>query len=327
MSKPLDRSTIWPYDERGEPGEFQYQRFGSPTVAAAETALGELDSGTALLFSSGAGATTALVLSLLEAGDTIALAAGGYYGTGVTFAALAPWGLRVVEFDQTAPPPDGVDLVWLEAPSNPYLTMPDLEAAAAHPARVVVDATVATPVHLRPLEHGADFVLHSATKYLAGHDDVLAGVVVCHDAEAAEELRTFRSRTGIVAAPDAAWLLSRSLKTLDTRVRRQTESASFIAERLRTHPAVETVRYPGFGGLLSFDVAGAEAARRVETSTRMIVNATSLGGVTTLIESRRRWEGDRVPPGLLRLSIGLEDPGTLWADLEHGLGTLGVEPA
>ena len=199
MSEPLDRSTIWPYDEHGEPGEFQYQRFGSPTIAAAEAALGELDGGTALLFSSGAGATTALVLSLLEPGDTIALAAGGYYGTGVTFTTLAPWGLRAVEFDQTGPPPEGVQLVWLEAPSNPYLTMPDLEAAAAHPARVVVDATVATPVHLRPLEHGADFVLHSATKYLAGHDDVLAGVVVCRDAEAAEELRTFRSRTGIVA--------------------------------------------------------------------------------------------------------------------------------
>jgi cystathionine beta-lyase/cystathionine gamma-synthase len=117
--EPLDRSTIWPYDEQGEPGEFSYQRFGSPTVAAAEAALGELDGGTALLFPSGAGATTALVLSLLGPGDTIALAAGGYYGTGLTFAALAPWGIRVVDFDQTGPPPDGVQLVWLEAPSNP----------------------------------------------------------------------------------------------------------------------------------------------------------------------------------------------------------------
>src|SRR5215831_11409222 len=177
--EPLDRSTIWPYDEQGESGEFYYQRFGSPTVAAAEAALGELDGGTALLFPSGAGATTALVLSLLRPGDTIALARGGYYGTGVTFAALAPWGLQVVEFDQTGVPPEGVELVWLEAPSNPYLTMPNLDAAAAHPAPVVVDATAATPIHLRPLEHGADFALHSATKYLAGHDDVLLGAVVC----------------------------------------------------------------------------------------------------------------------------------------------------
>ena len=297
-----------------------YQRFGSPTVAAAEAALGELDGGTALLFPSGAGATTALVLSLLGPGDTIALAEGCYYGTGATFAALAHWGLRVVEFDQTGPPPEGVQLVWLEAPSNPYLTMPNLEAAAAHPAPVVVDATVATPVHLRPLEHGADFVLHSATKYLAGHDDVLLGVVVCREPAVAEELRTFRSRTGIVAAPDAAWLLLRGLKTLELRVRRQTETAGMLAERLRGHPGVETVRYPGLGGLLSFDVADADAARKVETSTRVIVNATSLGGVTSLIESRARWEGDRVPPGLLRLSVGLEDPEMLWTDLEQALG-------
>ena len=317
--EPLDRSTIWPYDEQGEARGFYYQRFGSPTVAAAEAALGELDGGTALLFPSGAGATTAVALSLLEPGDTIALASGGYFGTGVTFASLARWGLRVVEFDQTGPPPQGVQLVWLEAPSNPYLTMPDLEAAVAHPAPVVVDATVATPVHLRPLEHGADFVLHSATKYLVGHDDALLGAVVCRDAAAAAELRNFRSRTGIVAAPDAAWLLLRSLKTLGTRVRRQTETAGFLAERLRTHPAVEIVRYPGLGGLLSFDVADADTARKVETSTRVIVNATSLGGATSLIESRRRWEGERVPPGLLRLSVGLEDPGPLWNDLEQAL--------
>jgi cystathionine gamma-synthase len=318
--EPLDRSTIWPYDEHGEVREFNYQRFGSPTVTAAEAALGELDGGTALLFASGAGATTALVLSLLGTGDTIALAEGCYYGTGLTFAALSRWGLRVVEFDQTGPPPDGVQLVWLEAPSNPYLTMPDLEAAAAHPAPVVVDATVATPVHLCPLEHGADFVLHSATKYLAGHDDTLLGAVVSRDAAAAEELHTFRSRTGIVASPDPAWLLLRGLKTLELRVRRQSETAALLAERLREHPAVETVRYPGLGGLLSFDVADAETARKVETSTKVVVNATSLGGVTSLIESRRRWEGDRVPAGLLRLSVGLEDPEILWADLERALG-------
>jgi cystathionine gamma-synthase len=320
VSEPLDRSTLWPYDERGELGEFYYQRYGSPTVAAAEDALGELDGGTALLFPSGAAATTALVLSLLEPGDTIALAAGGYFGTGVTFATLARWDLRVVEFDQTQPPPEGVQLVWLEAPSNPYLTMPDLEAAVAHPAPAVVDATVATPVHFRPLEHGADFVLHSATKYLAGHDDALLGAVVCGGDAVAEQLRTFRSLTGIVAAPDPAWLLLRGLKTLELRVRRQTETAALLAERLRAHPAVETARYPGLGGLVSFDVADGETARKVETSTRVIVNASSLGGVTSLIESRRRWEGDRVPPGLLRLSVGLEDPEALWSDLEQALG-------
>src|SRR5207248_7941946 len=264
--EPVDRATIWPYDERGEPRQFYYSRYGSPTVAEAEERLGELDGGRALLFPSGSGATTALVLSAVQPGDTIALAEGCYFGTGVTFQALAGWGLRYVEFDQTGTPPEGVQLVWLEAPSNPYLTMPDLEAAAAHPAPVVVDSTAATPVHLRPLEHGADFVLHSATKYLAGHDDALLGAVICRDAAAAEELRTFRGHTGIVAAPDPAWLMLRGLKTLELRVRRQTETAAVLAARLREHPAVEIVRYPGLGGLLSFDVADAEMARKVGTS-------------------------------------------------------------
>ena len=317
--EPLDRATIWPYDERGEAREFYYQRYGSPTVAAAEEELGRLDGGPALLFPSGAGATSALVLALLRPGDTIALAAGCYFGTGVTFASLERWGLNVVEFDQTGPPPEGVQLVWLEAPSNPFLTMPDLEAALAHPAPVVVDATVATPLYLRPLELGADYVLHSATKYLAGHDDALLGVVACRDRERADELRTFRTRSGIVAAPDAAWLLLRGLKTLELRVGRQTATARELADRLGAHAAVEVVRYPGFGGLLSFDVADADAARRVETSTETIVNATSLGGVTSVMESRRRWEGERVPAGLLRLSVGLEDVDVLWADLEQAL--------
>jgi cystathionine gamma-synthase len=315
----LDRSTIWPYDERGEPGEFYYQRDGHPSGVAAERALGELDGGHALLFSSGAGATTALVLGLLGPGATIALAAGAYFGTGRLFSLLSHWGLKVVEFDQTGPPPDGVQLVWTEAPSNPYLTMPDLEAAAAHPAPVVVDATAATPIHLRPLEQGADFVLHSATKYLAGHDDVLLGAVVCRREADAARLRDFRTATGIVAAPDACWLLLRSLSTLQLRVERQSDTARELARRLDRHPSVQIVRYPGFGGLMSFDVANGEAARRVETATRLVMNATSLGGVRSVMETRHRWEGDRVPEGLLRLSVGLEDVDALWIDLENAL--------
>ncbi|HEX6788671.1 MAG TPA: PLP-dependent aspartate aminotransferase family protein [Gaiellaceae bacterium] len=315
----LDRSTIWPYDERGEPGEFYYSRYASPTIAEAERALGELEGGEALLFPSGTGAATALALSLLKPGDTIALAEGAYFGTGVTFQMLAKWGLRYVEFDQTGPPPDGVQLVWLEAPSNPFLTMPDLEAAAAHPAPVLVDSTVATPVFLRPLEHGADFVLHSVTKYLGGHDDALLGAVAGKDLA---ELHTFRTRTGISPAPDPAWLLSRGLKTLETRVLRQTETAKTIAQRLAEHPKVDTVRYPGLSGLISFDVADGDAARTVETSTELIVNATSLGGVTSVMESRHRWEGDRVPTGLLRLSVGLEDADAIWADLAQALNKL-----
>jgi len=239
----------------------------------------------------------------------------------VLFRALERWSLHFVEYDQRGPAPEGVDLVWVEAPSNPFLTMPDLVAAAAHPAPLVVDATAATPVHLRALEHGADFVLHSATKYLAGHDDALLGAVVCRAAEDADRLRELRGVTGIVAAADAAWLLLRGLKTLEVRVRRQSESAAELAARLERHPAVERVRYPGFSGLLSFDVAGgADAARRVETSTHVIRNATSLGGVESVLETRARWEGDRVPANLIRLSVGLEDVEALWADLERALG-------
>jgi cystathionine gamma-synthase len=264
VTAPIDRSTTWPYED-GEPGAFSYARFSSPTVAEAERALGELDGGEALLFASGAAASTAIVLALLEPGQTVALAEGAYYGTGVLFAELARWGLRHVEFDQTGPPPSGVDLVWLEAPSNPFLTMPDFEAAGAHTARVVCDSTAATPLHVRPLDLKCDFALHSATKSLAGHDDALVGAVVSRDPGTVARLREFRSRTGSVAAPDVAWLLLRSLKTLELRVARQTESARSIADQLRAHPAVTIVRYPGFGPLLSFDVADAGAARRVET--------------------------------------------------------------
>src|SRR5437660_4331017 len=140
----LDRSTIWPY-RAGEPGDFYYQRYAHPTGVEAERRLGELDGGHALLFSSGTAAAIALALGVLSPGHTIALAEGAYFGTGVAFGELERWGLRTVEFDQTGPPPAGADLVWLEAPSNPFLTMPDLQAAAGHLARVVVDATAATP--------------------------------------------------------------------------------------------------------------------------------------------------------------------------------------
>jgi cystathionine gamma-synthase len=212
------------------------------------------------------------------------------------------------------------------------LTFPDLDAATAYPAPVLVDATASSPVLLRPLEHGADLVLHSATKYLGGHSDVLLGAVVCRRRDDYDRLLELRSRTGIGAAPDPAWLLLRGLATLELRVRRQSETALELARRLAAHQRVERVRYPGlgdpraerwmqgsFGGLLSFDVADGEAARAVETSTRVITNATSLGGVTSTIESRYRWEGNRVPPGLLRLSVGLEDVEALWADLEQAL--------
>jgi cystathionine gamma-synthase len=316
---PLDRSTIWRYED-GEPGEFYYARYGNPTQTQAEAALGALEGGEALLFASGTGAETAVVLGLLAPGATIALAEGCYYGTSALFRELERWGVRYVEFDQTGAPPDGVDLVWLEAPSNPFLTMPDFGAAAAHPAKVLVDATAATPVYIRGLNRGADLVLHSATKYLTGHHDVVLGAVVSRDPADADRLREVRGRTGITASPESAWLLHRGLKTLEVRMLRHTETATELANRLERHPSVERVRYPGFGGLLSFDVAGGEeAARAVERNLGTIANATSLGGVESTLEWRRRWEGERVPEGLLRLSVGLEPVESLWADLERAL--------
>ena len=315
MEPPLDRSTIWPYAD-GEPGRFHYARNAHPVGVEAERRLGALEGGEALLFSSGMAAATAAVLALLEPGKTVALAEGIYYGTGVMLGELERWGLRHQHFDQTGPPPEGTDLVWLEAPSNPFLSMPDLDAAAAHPGLVLCDATAATPVHLRALGRGADLVLHSATKYLAGHHDVLLGALVAKDSSHAARLHEFRTRTGAVAAPDAAWLLLRGLETLELRVRRQSETAAELVRRLAAHPRVENVRYPSFGGLVSFDVAD---PRAVETATRVIVNATSLGGVVSTMESRYRWEGDRVPIGLLRLSVGLEPVDTLWQDLEQAL--------
>jgi cystathionine gamma-synthase len=316
----LDRSTIWPYEE-GEPGEFYYQRYAHPAGVEAERALGVLEGGHALLFPSGSGAVTSLLLAFLEPGKTVALAKDAYYGTPVLMRMLERWGLRMVEFDQTGPPPEGADLVWLESPSNPLLTLPDLDAAVSYPAPVVVDSTASTPIYLRPLDQGADFALHSATKFLGGHHDVLLGAVVCRSQEDYERLKELRGRLGIVAAPDPAWLLRRSLETLELRMARHTANATEIAKRLEGHTAVERVRYPGFGGLMSFDVAGgAEAARRVETSVRMIKNATSLGGVRSVLETRARWEGDRVPENLVRLSVGLEDVDEIWADLEQALG-------
>jgi cystathionine gamma-synthase len=259
------------------------------------------------------------VFALCRPGSTIALAQGAYFGTGVTFAQFAPWGLNVVEFDQTGPPPAEADVVWLESPSNPLLTLPNWEAARDHPGVVVCDATASTPVFLRALDEGATIVLHSATKYLTGHHDALIGATITREGELRERLYNARIRLGLSAAPDAAAMLRRGLDTLEVRVRRQTETATELARRLGEHRNVLKVRYPGLGGLISFDVA-AGSERAVETSTTLIANQTSLGGVRSTMESRHRWEGDRIPVGLLRLSVGLEDVDAIWADLSSALG-------
>jgi cystathionine gamma-synthase len=311
----VDRATIWPYDERGEPGRFFYARYAHPTGAAAEERLGALEGGDALLFSAGMGAATAIILAFARPGARVALAEGAYYGTSILMRALDGWGLELVEYDQTGEPP-AADIVWVEAPANPVLTVPDWEALRAHPALVVCDATMSTPVYLRALDEGADVVLHSATKYLCGHHDALLGATVTRDPGKTARLLELRGRAGLQSAPDAAASLLRGLDSLDERMHRVTATATEIARRLGAHEGVARVRYPGFSGVISFDV---DDPRAVETRTKLIVNATSLGGETSTMESRHRWEGDRIPAGLIRLSVGLEDADAIWADLEQAL--------
>src|SRR3954469_17228726 len=312
-----DRSTIWPFDEKGEPGRFYYSRNDHPAGVAAEAELGRLEGGDALLYASGMGAITTTLLAFGRAGAKVAVAEGAYYGTGKLIRLLENWQLELAEFDQTQAPPADAAIVIVEAPANPVLTMPDFEALRAHPGLVVCDATLATPVYLRALDEGVDVVVHSGTKSLTGRHNALLGATISRDPARTARLREIRTNAGIPSAPDAAAALLAGLADLEERVRRQTATATELAARLAAHPAVERVRYPGFGGVISFDVAG---ARAVETSTRLIVNATSLGAVTSTIESRHRWEGDRIPAGLLRLSVGLEDVDELWVDLNQALG-------
>jgi cystathionine gamma-synthase len=312
----VDRSTIWPYDAEGEPREFFYTRYGHPTGAAAEARLGELEGGDALLYASGTAAATTVVLACARPGVTIALAEGAYFGTSVLFQELERWGVSLIEYDQTGAPPQA-EIVWVESPANPTLTVPDWAGLRAHPGLVVCDSTVSTPVYLRALDEGADIVVHSATKFLTGSHDALLGATVTRDPELTERLGAVRTRTGMVSSPHAAGSLLTGLESLGRRMERITASATEIARRLEAHPAVGVVRYPGYSGLISFDVAD---PRAVETRTRVIINATSLGGVNSTMESRHRWEGDRIPEGLLRLSVGLEDVEELWADLDGALG-------
>ena len=311
----VDRSTIWPYDADGNPRDFYYARYGHPTGAAAEARLGKLEGGDALLYASGMAAETTIVMALMRPGTTIALAEGAYFGTSVLLRELGPWGISFVEYDQAGPPPPA-DVVWLEAPANPVLTMPDWEAVRAHGGLVVCDSTISTPLNLRALDEGADVVVHSATKLLTGSHDALLGATVTRDPEKTARLKALRTSLGNISSPHSAQRLLRGLDSLDRRMRRITATATEIARRLEQHPAVERVRYPGFSGLISFDVA---SPREVEPRTIVITNATSLGGVNSTMESRHRWEGDRIPQGLLRLSIGLEDVEILWRDLEQAL--------
>jgi len=248
----------------------------------------------------------------------------------------------VTDTDAAVEACDGAHVLWVESPTNPMLDVADIPALAvaahARGATVVVDNTLMTPLGQRPLELGADLVVHSATKLLAGHSDVVLGAVVAPDgSEACDRLRQRRSLGGAVPGPMEVYLALRGVRTLPLRFERASTTAHELARRLAVHPGVERVRYPGlasgearsralaqldgFGTVLSFEVAGgAGAAEAVARSTQLVVHATSLGGVETTIERRAKWPGEVAPPGLLRLSVGCEDVGDLWADLAHALG-------
>lgn len=329
-----------------------YTRDENPTYEQCEALLVALEEGQqARLFSSGMAAATAALLAL-SPGDHIVAPSVMYYGLRNWLLEVGVhWGLKVdfvppgdIEAIAAAVRPGATKLVWVETPCNPTLEVTDIAAAAdvAHGAgaKLAVDSTVATPVLTRPLTLGADLVMHSATKYLNGHSDVLAGALVtARDDEWWQRIHALRHQNGGMLGPFEAWLLLRGMRTLYLRVARSCESALAIARHFEGDRRLEAVLYPGlsahaghevavaqmtggFGGILSIRVAGgAEAALAVAKAVKLFVPATSLGGVESLIEHRATAEGasSPVPADLLRLSVGIEDTGDLIADLDQAL--------
>jgi cystathionine gamma-synthase len=326
-------------------GELGYGRWGNPTWTAFESALGELEGGECVSFSSGL-AAVASILAPLPLGTTVAYPGNGYAGTRGLLERLAKEGrltirtVDVVKTDDVVAALENTDLLWLESPTNPTLGIADLPAIldAAKKAGVasVVDNTFATPLLQQPLALGATAVVHSATKYIGGHSDLLLGAVIVADAVRREELVAWRTIEGSIPGVMETYLALRGLRTLPVRFAKQQQTAALLADRLCAHPNVVAVRYPGlasdpgherasaymsgYGAMLSFDVADAETADRLVASLQLIVGTTSLGGVETSIDRRGRWEGEEgVPPGLLRVSVGLEHPDDLWQDLLQAL--------
>jgi cystathionine gamma-synthase len=330
-----------------------YARDQNPTFETAERMLARLEGAhEALLFSSGMAAAMAVVQTL-RPGDHLVAPKVMYWGLRnwlIDFAAT--WGLSLDLYDATDPADlesklrsGQTRLVWLETPANPTWDVADIAAAArlAHAAgaALVVDSTAATPVLTRPIEHGADIVMHSATKYLNGHGDVVAGALAAARDDAMwQRVRAIRAHAGAIPGAFEAWLLQRGMRTLFLRVRRASESAAVIAAKFTGHPRIEQVLYPGlsthpghdvarrqmqggYGGMLSLRVkGGAGAAIEVARRCRTFIRATSLGGIESLIEHRYTIEGPTspIPEDLLRLSIGIEAVEDLIADLEAALG-------
>jgi cystathionine gamma-synthase len=322
----------------------------TPTWEALEEVVGGLEGGRAVAFASGMAAVTA-VFDQLAAGAVVAIPDDCYHGV-VTLAlegeAKGRWRVQRVgltDTDAWVRACGNADLVWLESPSNPLLVVTDLATVCAAPRRagtiLAIDNTFATPLNQQPLAMGADVSVHSATKLIGGHSDLLAGVAVTASDDLYAALRRSRGLNGATPGALEAYLAVRGARTLAVRLERAQQNAQRLAERLAMHPRVELTRYPGlpdhpthatavqqmhgFGTVVTFDVrGGAAAADAVCTRVKLIRHATSLGGVESTIERRAAVPGqEHLPPGLLRLSVGIEDPGDLWADLEAALEAAG----
>lgn len=352
---PLHTSTTYARDEGYRlPAAHEYTRDDNPTYRAPEQLLADLEGGAdARLFASGMAAATAAVQALVRPGARLVASRAMYHGLRLWMTEWCQaWNVDLELVDATdldalraAVQRGPTSLVWIETPANPTWDVVDIAAAAeiarAAGARLAVDSTVATPVHTRPLALGADLVMHSATKALNGHSDVLAGALAAaRDDEAWQRVRRLRRTQGAVLGPFEAWLLLRGMRTLFVRVERASSTALELARRLSGHARVERVLYPGleshpghlvaarqmkggFGAMLSILVkGGAEDALRVAGRLKVFLRATSLGGVESLVEHRASVEGPGTlaPPSLLRLSIGLESVDDLWADLDEALG-------
>jgi cystathionine gamma-synthase len=318
------------------PGEFvedyDYARSANPTRAALEHALGELEGGRAVAFASGLAAAHALITIACEAGGHIVLPGDLYGGTyRLVDKVLTRWGLAYDLVDQSdgdalsRATRDDTKLIWVESPTNPLLNVVDIEAVVAskRSALVAVDNTFATPFNQRPLELGADFVVHSTTKYLGGHSDVVGGAVIARDDEWYERLRFVQNAVGAVPGPMDCFLVHRGLRTLHLRMAAHARSAAAVVELLRGTPEVSDVRWPGYSGMVSFRHP---RATQIAAGTRLFTLAESLGGVESLIEVPQAMthqsvedSAAAVPPDLIRLSCGVEEPADLVADLQHAL--------
>ncbi|GAB3614399.1 cystathionine gamma-synthase [Humibacter ginsengisoli] len=337
-------------------GGYEYGRSGNPTRTSLEVVLAALEGGDrALAFASGLAAEDALLRSALRPGDHVVLGNDVYGGTHRLIDRIhGEWDIRHSAVDLTdldavrnALAADRTRLLWIETPSNPLMKISDIAALAelghAVGAQVVVDNTFASPALQQPLSLGADIVVHSTTKYLGGHSDVIGGAVILREGDLAEKLAFQQFAAGAIAAPMEAWLTVRGIKTLDVRMQRHSENAQAIAERMSGHPSIEHVYYPGlpshpghglaarqmsrFGGMLSVAVrGGADAARRLAESTRVFQLAESLGGVESLIgypsemtHASVRGTALEVPENIVRLSVGIESVDDLVADVEQAL--------